>query len=132
MILVSRFWILDCGLKQHESHCRKRKRGEASPGHRSSIGIDRRNGTPRRPGHVVSKTAVHIPGTPRCSQHFALAPVKGIARLNFLWASAAMNRDADASHFGAGSAFDQTREARSHSSMEGTTMRRIAVLNQKG
>ncbi|SRR5208283_4446058 len=28
MILDSRFWILDCGLKQHESHCRKRLRGE--------------------------------------------------------------------------------------------------------
>src|SRR5208283_4173072 len=40
--------------------------------------------------------------------------------------------DADASHFGSRSAFDQTSEARSQSSMEGTTMRRIAVLNQKG
>jgi hypothetical protein len=28
MILDSRFWILDCGLKEHESHCRKRLRGE--------------------------------------------------------------------------------------------------------
>ena len=28
MILDSRFWILDCGLKQHEPHCRKRLRGE--------------------------------------------------------------------------------------------------------
>ena len=28
MILDSRFWILDCGLKQHESHSRKRLRGE--------------------------------------------------------------------------------------------------------
>jgi len=28
MILDSRFWILDCGLKEHESHCPKRLRGE--------------------------------------------------------------------------------------------------------
>ncbi len=28
MILDSRFWILDRGLKEHESHCRKRLRGE--------------------------------------------------------------------------------------------------------
>ena len=27
-ILDSRFWILDCGLKEHESHCPKRQRGE--------------------------------------------------------------------------------------------------------
>src|SRR5271157_6112213 len=67
-----------------------------------------------------------------CSQHFALALARGIAKLVFLWASAATNRDADASHFRSRSAYDQTREARSHSSMEGTTMRRIAVLNQKG
>src|SRR5271157_4089356 len=70
--------------------------------------------------------------TPRCSPHFALARVRGIARLAFHWASAAMNRDADASHFGSRPAFDQASEARSQSSMEGTTMRRIAVLNQKG
>ncbi len=73
-----------------------------------------------------------VHAVPQCSLHFALALVRGIARLVFLWASAAMNRDADASHFGSRSAYDQTREARSHSSMEGTTMRRIAVLNQKG
>src|SRR5271167_4885448 len=73
-----------------------------------------------------------IHALPRCSLHFALALARGIARLVFLWASAAMNRDADASHVGSRSAYDQTREARSHSSMEGTTMRRIAVLNQKG
>ena len=29
MILDSRFWILDCGLKEHESHCRKRRSGES-------------------------------------------------------------------------------------------------------
>ena len=28
MILDSRVWILDCGLKQHESYCRKPARGE--------------------------------------------------------------------------------------------------------
>jgi len=32
MILDSRFWILDSGLKQHESHCRKCLRGERAEG----------------------------------------------------------------------------------------------------
>ena len=36
MILDSRFWILDCGLKEHESHCRKRRSGESGS---SSIAV---------------------------------------------------------------------------------------------
>ena len=40
-ILDSRFWILDCGLKQHDSHCRKRLRGERGS---SSIAFMRGSG----------------------------------------------------------------------------------------
>ena len=36
MILDSRFWILDCGLKEHESHCRKCRSGESGS---SSIAV---------------------------------------------------------------------------------------------
>ena len=49
MILDSRFWILDCGLKQHESHCRKRLRGERGS---SSIAFMRGSGR----GHAFSDT----------------------------------------------------------------------------
>ncbi len=44
MILDSRFWILDRGLKQHESHCRKRLRGERGS---SSIAFMRGSGRGR-------------------------------------------------------------------------------------
>ena len=49
MILDSRFWILDCGLKKHESHCRKRLRGERGS---SSIAFMRGSGR----GHAFSDT----------------------------------------------------------------------------
>src|SRR5271157_2070871 len=48
-ILDSRFWILDCGLKQHESHCRKRLRGE-----RGSSSMASMRGSGR--GHPLSGT----------------------------------------------------------------------------
>ena len=46
-ILDSRFWILDCGLKQHDSHCGKRLRGERGS---SSIAFMRGSGR----GHPLS------------------------------------------------------------------------------
>src|SRR5208337_328106 len=48
-ILDSRFWILDCGLKLHESHCRKRLCGERGS---SSIAFMRGSGQ----GHPTPMT----------------------------------------------------------------------------
>ena len=75
-ILDSRFWILDCGLKQHDSHCGKRLRGERGS---SSIAFMRGYGRGRRGERTGPPTLWYLGNVdgPRCHAN-QVVPATGL------------------------------------------------------